>query len=86
MQVSVIVQVLRVEERSGDYLDKVSGQRKSYHATRLYCVDADGYTAVLTWISETQKAPDKGQTYTFFLRKFEDSSTGATGIATGYAE
>lgn len=85
MQVGIHVTVLRVENREGKYLDKVSGQEKAYKSTRLYCMDPDGYVGVFTWVSDEQVQPERGHEYDILLRKFEDSPTGATGIAVGYA-
>ena len=85
MQVSITVRVLRTESREGDYLDKVSGKSRHYSVTKLFACDSQGYTGVFTWVSD-KPAPQQGDDVTLLLRKFEDTPTGATGIAVEYAQ
>lgn len=86
MNALINVRVLAVRENSGEYLDKVSGQRKEFHAVKLSVVAPDGTVGVFSYISNNgQPAPEPNRDYTLELRKFEDSnSCGATGLCVGW--
>lgn len=86
MNALINARVLSVRENSGEYLDKVSGQRKEFHAVKLSVMAPDGTVGVFSYISNNgQPAPEPNRDYVLELRKFEDSnSCGATGLCVGW--